>query len=119
MPDRDLTKLSPGENLWMARQLAGLTQAAYAARLGVSRNTLAAAERDGPKGRLRGAATVKTRPATPWLCALARRREGLGLRGTAEAMGLSHTRLLQLDHLGGAWLVGWWEGRGYIFSRQK
>jgi len=119
MPDKDLTHRTPAEELWLNRMRAGLSQTAYAARLGVSRNTLANAERNGPSNRLRAAAARKTTATTPLLLALARRRHGLSLRATAVLVGTSHTTLLDWEVRGAVTLVSWWERRGWHFGAQR
>jgi len=115
MPVKDLTTRTAAEELWLSRKAARLTQAAYAAQLGIPRNTLATAERHGPSAALKRRVPAKTTPTTPLLLALARRRAG-GLRELAGKLGVSHRTLLLWERAGDPRLVLWWVEHGWKFS---
>lgn len=114
---KDLRKRTPGERLWLARKAAGLTQVEAAAREGVGETAYAQAEKD----RFAGATPFKSpfppvsKPALPALLALARRREGLGLDGTAAALGVSKVTLLAWEREGRLCVRSYWACKGFIF----
>lgn len=116
-PPRDLSARTPAEELWLWRRSKGLTQRQAAARLGVGRGRLSRAERDGVLEPPHAAWRPVSDPGTPALLALARRRSGLGLRGVADAAGISHRTLLAWERDGAEALVAWWERRGFTFAR--
>lgn len=115
MADRkDLTKISPGERLWIERKALGRTQAMAAEIYKVSERRYNAMERDmvpvpagwGDRGNCMPVAA---------LCALARRRNGRPLRTVAESFGISHVTLLTWERAGEPRLVRAWERKGYKF----
>lgn len=64
---------------------------------------------------LRRAPPRNHRVTLPLLLRLARRRSGLGLRGAAARMGVSHQTLLNWEAAGEEVLVEWWRRRGFTF----
>lgn len=111
---------TPGEELWVRRRANGLTGLETATFFGIGRTALWEAETLG-KG---AEALAKPRfwarpPGLPELLALARRRQGWGLPGTARRCKVSHTTLLAAERRGDAWLVQFWEGRGFTFVRSR
>lgn len=117
-PDRegvvqlDLARRTPAEELWLTRYARGETQAAAAARLGACRTRLWAWE----TGRARVPAWAvpgPQRPALGALLALARRRAGMGYRGTARALGVTGPTLTAWERAGDARLVAFWSSRGF------
>lgn len=113
IPDRDLGRRTRGEELWLWRRRKGLTQEKTRARFGASEYAMAMAEKADaptlpPRCRLR-------EPTWGELCALARRRHGLGLDETARRHGCSRVTLLSREKRGAAGLVLWWQDMGYKF----
>lgn len=107
--NKDLTSWSPAERLWLWQRAHGLTNAEAAASRKVSErqywkqvNELVEAE---------GVPKVKATDAQ--LCALARRRYGRGLAGTAKLAGCSHVTLLKREKKGE--MVVFWSRRGFTF----
>lgn len=114
MLDRDLTRRTPAEDLWLWRRKRGLTSTEAARALSVGRTFLWKAEHGFTE--LHRAPRPLSSPSLPLLLALARRRAGLGLRGTASAAGVSHQTLLRWEARGEEALRSWWERRGYRFG---
>lgn len=97
-------RLTPAERLWLWRRAQGLTQTRAAARLGVGRGTVSAAERG-----LTAAPRVPVVAATPALrLALHRRRSGLGLVGAAARLGVSGVTLLAMERRADPRLADFW-----------
>jgi hypothetical protein len=113
---------APGEELWLRRRLAGLTGPQAAKALGIGRTALWEAEARGKGARqLLGLAKLLwgKPPGLPDLLALARRRQGWGLLGTAGRCKISHTTLLAAERRGDAWLAEFWSRRGFTFVRRQ
>ncbi len=114
---RDLGKRTPGEELWCRRRWTGLTGLQAAEVLGVGRTALWLAEQDAGTAE---AYLLRMRHAVirlPQLLALARRRQGWGLLGTAKRVGVSHTTLLIREKAGDPGLMEFWVGEGFTFVR--
>jgi len=112
----DLTSRTPGEALWLARQTANQTsrQAARAAGMGKGRYHAAESDR-GPIPRgLRGLQAKKV--PLPILLALARRRSGLGLAGTALALKTSRVTVHAWEAAGDERLIHFWQKKGFTFG---
>lgn len=116
MVNKDLTVRSAAEELWLARKAIGRTQAGQAAWLGVSRSALQGAELGRPTPCLNGLWKPIQAPETPLLLALARRRSGLGLRGAARLMGVSHVSVFKWEMSGDQRLIDFWARRGFRFT---
>lgn len=114
--NKDLTRRTPAEELWLSRRAIGRTQAGQAAWLGVSRSTLQAAERNGPVPCLTGLWRPIQAPGANLLLALARRRSGLGLRGVARAVGVCHVTVFNWESNGDQRLIDFWARRGFRFT---
>lgn len=117
--DFDLTRRTPGEELFLWRRQQGLNQVAAAKRLRVNLGDFKNVELGktfvASSDRIRG--HDKVTPTTGDLCRLARRRSSLELRDAAAAVGISHRWILHWERAGDARLVDWWKGRGYIFEK--
>lgn len=115
--NKDLTTLTAGERLWLWRRQEGLTGHEAAAFLGVGRGLYWEAE----AGRRPLPTGVRTpspgRPSVEDLLALARRRAGWGLLGTARKAKITHPTLLAWERTGAQNLLIWWENRGFTFVR--
>ena len=115
--DRDLTRRTHGEELWCRRRAAGLTSREAAEALGIGRTTLYLEERkEGPR-RLPLLARHWASPRLPELLALARRRSGWGMHGTAQRARVCHVTLLRMERSGSPDLRAFWEERGFTFVR--
>ncbi len=110
----NLRKRSFGEHMWLWRRQKGITQAEAGALHFISEKRYCAAEND------RGG----EEKFVPWpdvtvsegdLCALARRREGIGLWEAGRLAGVSHVTLLAWERGSDPRLKKMWEGRGYRF----
>jgi len=115
MPDalnKDLTKRTPGEELWLWRQALGYSGIKAADYMGIGRNRYWSMEADRIDAafKYRGDATVEL------LFKLARRRTGWGLRETARRVGVSHVTLLTWERMGDQTLMDWWVSRGFTFG---
>lgn len=116
MPNRDLSNLTIGERYWIARRVAGTTQAEMARRLRISEKQYNKLERDLTD--LPNGFQVPKMPKEPagHLCALARRRDGRGLRKLAEILGAgTHVTLLAWEAEGDIRLQMAWEKLGFSF----
>ncbi len=112
MPNKDLTVRTAGENLWLGRRSKSLTQAGAAKLFKVSARHYGKAELDKvtlPPWDSPG------RPTPGDLCALARRRYGRGLAGTAKLLRCSKVTLLKREGRDDPELVRFWEKRGFTF----
>src|ERR1700720_1199823 len=96
MINKDLTDWTTAETLWLWRRGKILTQTQAAAALGVPAGRYQAAE----AGRSNGGAVDCPEPSLGDLCALARRRRGLGLVGTARAARVSKITLISREMRG-------------------
>lgn len=118
---KDLSRRTPGEELWLARKAAGKTSCEAAALAGVGRNAYREAELDrnpGPAPFKTGLRRV-SRPSLPALLALARRRSGFGLEGLVAHVRASRVTVLAWERAGEARLVSFWEGRGFRFPAKQ
>jgi len=118
MPDRvnvHLKDRTKGEELWLWRHAAGLTQRAAARRLGVGRVTLQGMERDALRDAPDRAWRLVSKPSRTLLLALARRRSRLSLSRISSLVGASHVTVLRWEDEGDPRLATFWEGRGFIF----
>lgn len=109
MADRSLNIRTPAENLWLWRRRQDFTKAQAATALCISeyRYSLLESGEGKPKRRIT--------PTPGDLCALARRRYGLELRGTAELLKMSHVTLLAMERRSDAVLIAEWMKLGYKF----
>lgn len=119
MPDDltkyDLTRRTPGEELFLWRRRHRLNQAEAAKKLRTIFAAYKEAELDhGNLGLIRHVS-----PSAGDLCRLARRRSGLELRAAAGEIGTSHRWLLHRERADDPRLVAWWVGRGYQFEPAK
>jgi len=115
MSDKHLGKRTNGEAAWLHRMRHNKTQAEMAAELGMSERNyrrFESGEIDVPHD------PICYRPTLGELCALARRRHGLGLRATARAVGCAHVTLLAKEDRSDADLVAYWRGHGYRFPAE-
>jgi Helix-turn-helix len=117
--NRNLIERTPSEELWLWRRSRGLSQRAAAARLGVGRGRLSRAERSDVLEATRIRPPESFDVPVALLLVLARRRYGKGLRGTADAAGLSHRTLLVWEARADEALIGWWQRRGFTFARER
>ena len=113
----DLRTRTPGEKLWLTRRAAGKTSYEAAALAGVGRNVYREAERDErtPATPFKTGFRTIPRPSLALLLALARRRSGLGLAGTASRTKTTPPTLLARDRAGDPLLVLFWKLRGFRF----
>ena len=95
--------LTRGEERWLRRLRAGLSQAQLARVLGASRSARGRAEADPAPGT----AGLRLDPAER--LRLARRRSGCGLRETARRVGVSHVTLLRWERDADPRLRDFWE----------
>lgn len=116
---KNLKNWTPGEKLWMrrrmmsARQDKPYTQREAAGLYGVGFKKYKAAELDActiDEGMLR-----EITHGLGDLCALARRRHGLGLRETASLFGCTHVTLLAQEGRHDPELAKGWRRLGYRF----
>lgn len=119
MVDRDLTRLTRGETLWAWRLQNGLTQARAGKRLGISRHRVSAIETGLPGGRILATLLRNFTPTLGTMLALARRRYGLGLLRTAEAIGVSAVTLLAWERRADPRLLTFWARRGFTFAPKR
>lgn len=119
MADRDLTRLSRGEALWAWRTSLGLNQVQAGKRLGLGRHKVSALERGAAWDRSLEPMLRNFTPTLGTMLALARRRAGLGLVGTAAAFGVSAVTLLTWERRGNHCLVAYWRGRGFTFAPKR
>jgi DNA-binding XRE family transcriptional regulator len=115
--NRDLTRRTPGEELWCRRRRAGLTAAEAAALLRVGRTTLFLAE--GDRRPLPACLDGGFAPHLPELLALARRRAGLTLDEAAMMAGCSRVTLLKREREADPSLRRRWERRGFTFVQRR
>jgi len=117
---KDLRTRTPGERLWLARKGLGLSQVQAAALAGVGETAYGKAEKVlfGAPTPFKSPFPPISKPSLPVLLALARRRSGLGLDGTAAALGVSKVTLLAWERDGGPGLKVFWERRGYVFPKK-
>lgn len=115
---KDLTRRTSGEELWIARKAAGLTQVEAARRAGVGETAYLAAEKDRNPPRIAsvpGISRVRA-PSLGALLALARRRSGLGLGGVAAGLRVTKVTVLTWERAGDYRLRNFWTRRGYGFG---
>lgn len=115
MPHVDLTKLTPGEALWLARRRAGRTLGEEAAARGCGRRQLLEAEQ-GRRAAPRGHGGPVEGPTLPEALRLARRRWGAALGGLATALGVSRVTVHAWERRGDARLVLFWRRQGMRFG---
>lgn len=112
MADRpELAWRTRGEQLWLWRRRFKLTQASAARSLLISEYIYHESEND----RSGKAPARSIRPTPGELCALARRRHGLGLLGTARLLGLTHVTMLARERRCDPSLITSWQKLGYEF----
>lgn len=112
--NHDLRKRSNGEKLWFWRRQKGLTQAEAGVIHSISEKRYCAIENDREEDeRLVPWPDVPTSEGD--LCALARRRERIGLWEAGRLAGISHVTLLAWERASDPRLRKMWEGRGYRF----
>lgn len=107
--NKDLATLTQAERLWLLQLAQGLTNADMAQRIGCS-------ERHYWKlvnGLATMVGTTNVVPTTAHLCALARRRYGRGLAGTARLAKCSPPTLLKRERAGDIRLVDFWIKKGF------
>lgn len=112
--NKNLRKLTPGEILWCNRRAKGWTQTQAASWLDIPLKTYQRAER--------GECYLHSSLIKKWIayptgvvCALARRRSGLGMRGAAALLGLSHTTMLKMETESDPALCKLWRRQGFRF----
>lgn len=113
MLNRDLTKRTQAEEVWLWRRSKGYTMRRAAKALGVGRTSLW--KRLKENTALPRPAPRVLNPSLPLILALARRRYGRGLKPLAKELGVSHMTLLKWEARGEEALVGWWCRRGWRF----
>lgn len=106
---------TPGERLWLARRASGESLGTFAARFRIGRNLYHKFEKDEIERRRLHVA--RPRPAEGDLAALARRRSGLGLAGTARAAGVSRVTVLAWEEACDPRIVNFWRKRGFRFPK--
>jgi DNA-binding transcriptional regulator YiaG len=101
-------RLTLPETIWLTRRRLGLTQVAFAARLGATVHEVYDWER-GAKVPDHLAWPVVVPTPLEWAVVL-RRRSGLGLKEVARRMGVSHVTLLKRERGEGrvSELMRWW-----------
>lgn len=114
---KDLSKRTPGEDLWLARKNADETAYEAARRAGWGRGRYRDAELDrGPPLAPAGARLrAVPEPSLALLLLLARRRFGTGLAGVAKALSISRVTLLAAERRADPRLVRFWQKRGFRF----
>jgi len=112
--NKNLKQWTPGEYFWLDRWARQETQAQAAKRWRVSENHYLFVETDR---EVMGGDKIypKLTPSPGCLCALARRRHGLGLQKTARLLGTSHVTLLAWERSSDPRLVSAWKRLGYSF----
>lgn len=135
-PERDLTRVSPAERLWLwrtrqrsprphlrpGRLSGGLSLPEAAQLLSVGEATLSKLEAgestllDAGEAARVAAATGPIEPTPAELCLLARRRSGMALgREVAPAFGASKVTYLAQERAASPRVVAFWRERGYAF----
>lgn len=109
----DLRTLTEGEKLWLWRHRLGLTQQLAADHYTVCKRYYVEAEL-GRRHEKFLTARVGLLNVDEQM-ALARRRCGRGLLGTATLAGVCHVTLLARERAGDPRLLAFWEGRGFRF----
>lgn len=111
----DLTQRTRGEDLWVWRHIYGYSQWDAGMKFDIHGDVWGEAERDTkyhkriPHPLLAPGLKI----STPVLLRLARKRFGMGSRGTAAAAGYgSHVALLKAEGRGDPKLVAYWEAQG-------
>ena len=115
--NRDLWRHTEGERVWLRRLAADMTAEDFAKASGVCRTTLWRFETDQkevPPGLPMPGAGCAGRLGH--LCALARRRSGLGLQAIEKATGRSRPTVLALEKAGAPEMVAFWRSRGFRFK---
>ncbi len=119
-PNKDLTDWTVAEALWALRHRLGMTQEEAARRIA---RTCLDHYIHMEHGRRALSPTAKAAVGRPsgtasaaLLLALARRRSGYGLRGTADRAKVSHRTVLSWERAADPRLVAFWAGRGYRFK---
>lgn len=109
--NRNLRKLSNGEQLWLCRKALGQTQVEAAQRsyYGIRCYVLAELDRHDPITIL----GHWSHPCAREKLTLARRRYGRDLRETAHLAGVSHRTLLLWEQAADNRLIRFWERRGF------
>lgn len=111
--NRNLGKLSDGERLWFLRTKAGKSQRQAAMDYGTFEKRYWEMEVDQRPFPGEMVSIIRLTPADK--CALARRRAGLKLRGTARSFGVSHVTLLAWESSGDKRLIAHWRAQGFKF----
>jgi hypothetical protein len=108
--NKDLTALAPHEELWLWQLAQGFTNAEAAKAIKVS-------ERHYWKlvNGLLNPDSYEVDPTPGQLCALARRRYGRGLAGTARLAKCSPPTLLKRERTGDPKIIAFWEKKGFTF----
>lgn len=115
--NRNLTNLTPGERMWLARVFdQGVSQDVMAVRAKISHNRYVDAElgRCEPIPLFKGMFDGQIPPLQQRL-RLARRRSGRQLWSLAAAVGVSHVTLLKMERRADSRLVAFWKTQGFRF----
>ena len=115
--NRNLWQTTTGENVWLRRKSRDETAENFAKSVGIGRTTLWKIERgkDGATARGLNLPDHGALGEVGLLCALARRRSGMGLPDVEAAMGRSRPTVLALEKAGAAEMVAFWRSRGFRF----
>lgn len=109
----DLGNRTIAERAWLLRARRGTSQEEMAEKLGVALKTYQRVEQGHAPWSFEYQPRIK--PTAGELCALARRRHGLGLRRTAGLLGCTHVTLLARERRSDPALMDAWRGMGYVF----
>lgn len=125
--DRDLSRLTPGEILYLWRKRkpsrsgrvfgrngSSFSMAEAATELGVSPGEYSRGELD--EAPLAGITLPTIEPTLPELCLIARRRSGLTLTDVERLLHVSRPILHRMEREGNSRVVQLWTARGFAFS---
>jgi len=112
---KNLRKRTDGERLWLYRRVNDLTQEEASALFAIPKTTYYRVEIGAAKWPLDFKVPGVNHYTLGDLCALARRRHGKGLHGTADLMGCTHVTLLARENKSDPDLVKAWRRLGYRF----
>ena len=116
--DLNLARYTDAERLWLYRKARGYSGEAVAGVFKVGHGAYKAVEqavRPLPKEWRWAVTLAGTHPGTATGLLIARRRSGLGLRGAARAMGVSHVWLLAMERACDPRIKAFWVARGFKF----